>query len=107
MSYLRTAPLHNRSRRAKKNNSSCTPPLKNIHSTFYTIINLKISHLQTWHRLSWSSNPLDCMQFLMAFRVLMLGAGFVTAPTLDILTTDGIEVTVGKLSTHELCKKQY
>ena len=30
-------------------------------------------------------------------KVLMLGAGFVTRPTLDILSEKGIEVTVGKL----------
>jgi saccharopine dehydrogenase-like NADP-dependent oxidoreductase len=38
----------------------------------------------------------------MKSRVLMLGAGFVARPTLDILVEGGVEVTVGKLQIYEL-----
>jgi len=38
----------------------------------------------------------------MKSRVLMLGAGFVTRPALDILVEGGVEVTVGKLQIYEL-----
>ena len=41
-------------------------------------------------------------------RVLMLGAGFVTRPTLDILSESGIAVTVGMAPPRDgtVCRKQ-
>jgi saccharopine dehydrogenase-like NADP-dependent oxidoreductase len=38
----------------------------------------------------------------MKCSVLLLGAGFVARPTLDILVEGGVEVTVGKLPICEL-----
>ena len=57
---------------------------------------------QSWHHLSWSSTLLTYIRVLMKSRVLMLGAGFVSRATLDILVEGGVEVTVGKLQIYEL-----